>query len=262
MAEYARDKVAIVTGAGRGIGRGIAVALADVGMQVVVASRSESSVKSAVDEIEAAGGVAHGLQVDIGDRAAVFSMVERTIETFGRLDMLVNNAQGFGPAHAPASAPIIQPLETFDEDEWEHTIRTGLTATLWAMKAAFPHMKEHGGRIVNFASEFGMIGREGAAAYNSAKEGIRGLSRTAAREWGKYGITVNVITPMVRTSALEAFEVADPAGMEAVRNEIPLRRFGDPLRDAGGLAQFLASDASSYLTGMNFMLDGGHCMVP
>jgi 2-hydroxycyclohexanecarboxyl-CoA dehydrogenase len=256
------NKVAIVTGAGRGIGRGIALAYAAEGAKVVVASRSRGTVDSVTAEITASGGKALGLTVDVGDRVAVFQMVKNTVEAFGSIDILVNNAQGFGPASKPAGAPVLQPLENFDEDEWEHTFRTGATASLWAMKAAFPHMKERGGKIINFASEFGIIGAEGAAAYNCTKEAIRALTRTGAREWGKYNINVNVISPMVRTDALETYERADPDFMRMMLNQVPLRRFGDPLRDAGGLAIFLASAESDYITGMNFMLDGGHCMFP
>jgi 2-hydroxycyclohexanecarboxyl-CoA dehydrogenase len=255
-------KVAIVTGGGRGIGRGIAKAFAAEGAKVIVASRSLGTVEGVVGEIRAAGGTALGLTVNVGDRAAVFDMVARSVEVYGPVDILANNAQGFGPSSKPAPAPVMQPLESFDEDEWEHTFRTGVQATLWGMKAVFPHMRDRGGKIINFASEFGIVGFAGAAAYNSNKEAIRGLSRTAAREWGQYGININVITPMVRTDALEAFERADPDGMKAMIQQIPMRRFGDPQRDAGPLAVFLASAESDYLTGMNLMLDGGHCMFP
>ena len=255
-------KVAIVTGAGRGIGRGIARAFAAEGAKVMVASRSSHTVSEVVAEIEASGGTARGVTVDVGDRGAVFAMVDRTLAEFGSVDILANNAQGFGTAAKPASAPVIQPLETFDEDEWEYTYRTGVRATLWGMKAVFPHMKGRGGKIINFASEFGIMGYAGSAAYNSCKEAIRGLSRTAAREWGPQGINVNVITPMIRTDAMETFERADPEGMAAMTLTIPLRRFGDPLKDAGPVAVFLASSESDYLTGMNIMLDGGHCMFP
>jgi len=257
-----RDKVAIVTGASRGVGRGIALALAGEGAKVVVASRSQAGIDAVVEEIQTAGGKAHAVTVDVGNRDAMFSMVGRTVAVFGPVDILVNNAQGFGSADAPASAPVIQPLENYDEADWDYTFRTGVQATLWGMKAVFPHMKDRGGKIINFASEFGMIGFEGAAAYNSNKEAIRGLSRTAAREWGKYGINVNVITPLMRTDALETFERTDPEGMKAMIQTVPMRRFGDPLKDAGSAAVFLSCRESDYLTGMNFMLDGGHCMVP
>lgn len=256
-----QDKVAIVTGAGRGIGRGIALAFAGQGARVVVSSRSRATVDEVVAEIRAAHGTAIGMAVDVGDREAVCRMVDETVQAYGAVDILVNNAQGFGPARRPASAPVIQPLETFDEDEWEHTFRTGVQATLWGMKAVFPHMKTRGGKIINFASEFGIVGNPGSAAYNSNKEAVRGLSRTAAREWGPYGINVNLIVPMVRTDAMETLERADPDGMRAIAQQIPLRRFGDPLKDAGPVAVFLACADSDYLTGMNVMLDGGHCLL-
>lgn len=256
-----QDKVAIVTGAGRGIGRGIALAYAKEGARVVVSSRSSAAVERVVAEICADKGKAIGMAVDVGDREAVFRMVEEAVQAYGAVDILVNNAQGFGPARSPAPAPVIQPLETLDEDEWEHTFRTGVQATLWGMKAVFPYMKARGGKIINFASEFGIAGNPGSAAYNSNKEAVRGLSRTAAREWGPYGINVNLIIPMVRTDAMEALERADPDGMRAITQQIPLRRFGDSLKDAGPVAVFLACADSDYLTGMNVMLDGGHCLL-
>ena len=256
-----KEKVAIVTGAGRGIGRGIALAYAREGARVVVSSRSRETVDQVVSEIQASSGTAIGMAVDVGDREAVFRMVDEAAKTFGSIDILVNNAQGFGPARKPAAAPVIQPLETYDEEEWEHTFRTGVQATLWGMKAVFPHMKCRGGKIINFASEFGIVGNPGSAAYNSNKEAVRGLSRTAAREWGQYGINVNLIVPMVRTDAMETLERADPEGMRAITQQIPMRRFGDPLKDAGPVAVFLAAKDSDYLTGMNVMLDGGHCLL-
>jgi NAD(P)-dependent dehydrogenase (short-subunit alcohol dehydrogenase family) len=114
------------------------------------------------------------------------------------------------------------------------------------MKAVFPWMKDRGGKIINFGSSLGQIGGEGTAAYNATKEAIRALSRTAAREWGKYKINVNVINPAVVT--------------DAMLGQVPLRRWGDPVKDAGGLAVFLASSDADYLTGMTFQLDGGGSM--
>jgi 2-hydroxycyclohexanecarboxyl-CoA dehydrogenase len=122
-------------------------------------------------------------------------MVAKTASAFGTVDILVNNAQGFGTAQRPTPTPRLTALEDFDEEEWEYTFRTGALATLWGMKAVFPCMKDRGGKIINFGSSLGQIGGEGTAAYNATKEAIRALSRTAAREWGKYKINVNVINP-------------------------------------------------------------------
>ncbi|MBI2964249.1 MAG: SDR family oxidoreductase [Deltaproteobacteria bacterium] len=250
-------KVAIVTGAGRGIGRGIAIAYAREGAKVVVASRTKSTVDSVVEEIQAERGTALGIACDVGRRDDVFAMVAKTVSAFATVDILVNNAQGFGTERRRAPTPLPTPLEDLDEEEWEYTFRTGALATLWGMKAVFPCMKDRGGKIINFGSYLGQIGGEGTAAYNAAKEAIRALSRTAAREWGKYKINVNVINPAVMTDAMAGYFDAHPDEAEAVLRQIPLRRWGDPVKDAGGLAVFLASSDADYLTGMTFQLDGG-----
>jgi NAD(P)-dependent dehydrogenase (short-subunit alcohol dehydrogenase family) len=262
MNDDVKGKVAIVTGAGRGIGRGIALAYGAAGIKVAVVSRTQKTVDGVTEEIRKAGGTALGVTCNVGDREAVFAMVDRVARQLGRVDILVNNAQGHGPADNPAAAPVLQPLENFDESEWEHSFRTGVTASLWSMKAVFPHMKDRGGRIVNFGSAWGQLGNQGSAAYNANKEAIRGLTRTAAREWGKYRITCNVISPVVRTDAMMAVETAAPEHTAEALRHIPLGRWGDPVKDGGGLALFLASSQSDFLTGMTFMLDGGFCMYP
>jgi len=253
-------KTAIVTGAGRGIGRGIAVAYGREGANVVIASRTKSTVDSAVSEIEAEGGRAIGIACDVGRRDDIFAMVAKTASAFGTIDILVNNAQGFGTAQRPTPTPRLTALEDFDEEEWEYTFRTGALATLWGMKAVFPWMKDRGGKIINFGSSLGQIGGEGTAAYNATKEAIRALSRTAAREWGKYKINVNVINPAVVTDAMLGYLNAHPEQAQAMLGQVPLRRWGDPVKDAGGLAVFLASSDGDYLTGMTFQLDGGGSM--
>jgi NAD(P)-dependent dehydrogenase (short-subunit alcohol dehydrogenase family) len=255
-------KVAVVTGAGRGIGRGIALAYARAGAKVVVASRTQATVDRLVGEIQGDGGTAIGVTCDVGQRDQVFGLAERAHAAFGAIDILVNNAQAFGPAAKPSTTWILQPLESFDEDDWEHTYRTGLLGTLWGMKAVFPHMKANGGKIINMSSMAGQIGNAGSAAYNATKEGVRALTRTAAREWGKYQINVNVISPSVRTDALDEFELKNPEFIKTALMQVPLGRFGDPLKDAGALALFLASGDSDFITGMTFMLDGGLFMYP
>jgi NAD(P)-dependent dehydrogenase (short-subunit alcohol dehydrogenase family) len=255
-------KVAIITGAGRGIGRGIALTYGRAGAKVVVASRTQATVDRVVDEIKREGGTALGVRCDVGERAQVFRTVALAVETFGTVDILVNNAQAFGPPSKPSSVWILQPLEAFDEDDWEVTYRTGLLASLWGMKAVFPHMKGRGGKIINLSSMAGQIGYAGAAAYNATKEGVRALTRTGAREWGKYKINVNVISPSVRTDALDEFERKHPESIKASLANVPLGRYGDPIKDAGPLAIFLGSSDSDFITGMTFMLDGGLFMYP
>jgi NAD(P)-dependent dehydrogenase (short-subunit alcohol dehydrogenase family) len=255
-----RGKVAVVTGAGRGIGRGIAIAYARAGAKVLIASRTKFRVDQVVEEITKEGGTALGLECDVGERAQVFDMIEKTVKAFGAVDILVNNAQAFTKPGSGKGNANVQPLESFDEEDWETVYRTGLLATLWAMKAVFPHMKNRGGRIINFASPAAQMGLGGFAAYNATKEAIRGLSRTGAREWGKYSINVNIISPVVLTDGLaDVFEGQTDKIAAAAAPRI-IQRWGDPVADAGGLAVFLASPASSYLTGMTFMLDGGEHM--
>jgi NAD(P)-dependent dehydrogenase (short-subunit alcohol dehydrogenase family) len=252
-------RIAIVTGAGRGIGRAIAIAYAAAGAKVAVASRTPTTVESVVNEIERAGGEALGVVCDVGNAASVRTMVDKTAAAFGAVHILVNNAQGFGTPLNPKPAALPTPLEDLEDDEWDYTIRAGASAAFWAMKAAFPHMKTTGcGRIINMGSSSGLMGMEGNGSYNAAKEAIRALTRTAAREWGQYGITANVICPMVETDAMAAWKKARPDEFAAVAARVPVRRFGEPMRDVAPLAVFLAGDGASYLTGMTYMAEGGH----
>jgi NAD(P)-dependent dehydrogenase (short-subunit alcohol dehydrogenase family) len=131
------------------------------------------------------------------------------------------------------------------------------------MKAAFPHLKESGqGRLINFGSHWGLMGYEGSVAYNAAKEAIRGLTRTAAREWGKHGITCNVIVPAIETDALLEYKSHHPERMNAMVQTIPMRRYGDPVKDAGRIAVFIAGPDAAFLTGMTFNVNGGYFMYP
>jgi NAD(P)-dependent dehydrogenase (short-subunit alcohol dehydrogenase family) len=253
------DKVALVTGASRGIGRGIAEALAGAGARVVATSRSRSALDSVVDAITAAGGEAAALPCDVGDRDQVYGVVQDAAAAWGRLDILVNSAQGFGSAARPAASPVLHPLQDLDEEEWDYTYRTGPTATMWAMKASFEYLRRSGGTIINFASGQGLRGSEGSASYNCAKEAVRALSRTAAREWGRHGITVNVICPLVQTDATESYFAQRPGSEELVLAELPLRRMGKP-KDVGELAVFLAGSGAEFITGMTILIDSGKNM--
>ena len=256
--ESLRNKVAIVTGSGRGIGRGIALRYGAAGLKVAVASRTASTVEAVVNEIKAGGGTAIGIICDVGEQDQIKSVAQQTVEAFGAIDILANVAQGFGTPSEPAGSPVITPLEEYRDAEWEYTFRTGATATLWAMKAVFPHMKERGGRIINFGSKWGVEGYPGSAAYNATKEAIRALTRTAAREWGKYGIRVNCINPVIATDAAVAVSKDRPGLLDELVKLTPAGRLGEPYRDAGGLALFLVSEDSDFLTGHTFPLDGGY----
>ncbi len=238
-------RVVIVTGSGQGVGRGMANHLAKAGATVVVAEWNDEKMRRTCDEITEIGGKALGVEVDIQDRAQIDAMVAKTVETFGRVDAIINNAQTFRP-----NAPVAE-VDAADVDVF---YRSGVLGTLWAMQAVYPHMKAAGwGRVVNFGSSMGRVGGVGFGAYNASKEAIRGLSRTAAKEWAADGIIVNVIAPAAappRALGSEHYE-------EFMRT-CPMGRNGDPELDIGPIALFLCSDACRYLTGQTFMVDGGN----
>jgi NAD(P)-dependent dehydrogenase (short-subunit alcohol dehydrogenase family) len=250
-------KVAVVTGAGRGIGRGIALRLAKEGAHVVVASRTEGTVNQVVDEIKATSKSALGITVDVGSPDQVIAMVDQTVKAFGTVDVLVNVAQSWGTPASRSMSPPKTPFEDISEEEWDYTFQTGFKGTLYGMKAVLPFMKnQRRGRIINFGSPVALSGRPLMAAYNMTKEAIRSLTLTAAHELGPYAITVNCILPAILTEAL-ADNRKDPSQLEAFMKTLPMGHLGDPEHDAGGLTAFLASDDAAYLTGGTIILDGG-----
>src|SRR5260370_18526971 len=159
----------------------------------------------------------------MGIKSDVVDMVGFAVETYGSLDILVNNAQAWGTRDHPSGLPVPAPLESFDDAELDWTFDTGFRGTFWAMQAAFPHMRERGGRIINVASGYGMIGNAGTVGYNITKEAVRGLTRTAAREWGRHAITVNVVAPTAKTDSADEIERADPQGMAGAAAPPPPR---------------------------------------
>jgi len=250
-------KVAVVTGAGRGIGRGIALRLAKEGAHVVVASRTERTVNQVVNEIKATSKSALGITVDVGSPDQVIAMVDQTVKAFGTVDVLVNVAQSWGTPASKSMSPPKTPFEDISEEEWDYTFQTGFKGTLYGMKAVLPFMKnQRCGRIINFGSPVALSGRPLMAAYNMTKEAIRSLTLTAAHELGPYAITVNCILPAILTQAL-ADNRKDASQLEAFMKTLPMGHLGDPEHDAGGLTAFLASDDAAYLTGGTIILDGG-----
>jgi len=250
-------KVAIVTGAGQGIGKGIALAFAKEGARVVIAEINPETSAATAEEIRGLGHQALSVVCDVSIEEQVKAMVDKAAAEFGPIDILVNNAQSWtgGSAYHLGS-----PIESFPEDWWDLAFATGVKATLYCCKAVFPHMKDRGGKIINFASYMGLVGWEGSVDYNANKEAIRGFSRTAAREWGKYGINVNVISPAALTPAMIAFGMASPEKVEEMSKaleQLPLRRVGDPEKDIGPVVVFLASGDSDFVTGQTLHLDGG-----
>jgi NAD(P)-dependent dehydrogenase (short-subunit alcohol dehydrogenase family) len=244
-----QDKVAIVTGAGQGIGRGIAHRYAKEGAKVVVAEILEDLGRRTAEELGALGAQALFLATDVSRKADVERMITETVTRLGRLDILVNNAQAFTP---------LVPLEHKTDAMLDRSLDSGLRATFWAMQAALPHMKaQGGGRIINFGSRNGRDGAWYTSDYNATKEAIIGLSRSAAREWGQHNILVNVICPGAASPGYLAYKENNPEQAAQLEALIPLGRMGDPERDLGGVALFLASEDSQYLTGHVLYVDGG-----
>jgi NAD(P)-dependent dehydrogenase (short-subunit alcohol dehydrogenase family) len=250
MGDRLAGRVAIVTGAGMGIGRGIARRYAREGCRVVVAElRADLGARTAAEIRSELGGEARHLTVDVGRRDDVHRMVDDTIATEGRVDVLVNNAQGYTP---------LVPLEEKTDDMLARSLDSGLWATFWSMQAVFPHMRDqHFGRIINFCSLNGVTGAWFSVDYNATKEGIRGLTRSAAREWGQHNITVNAIAPGAASEGYRAWADRNPEQARAAVATIPLQRMGDPETDLGGVALFLATDDGSYITGHTLFADGG-----
>ncbi|CAB3721878.1 SDR family NAD(P)-dependent oxidoreductase [Paraburkholderia rhynchosiae] len=248
-----QDRVAIVTGGGQGLGLGIARALAMDGTNLVLTGRTEAKLRNAQNTLEALGVRVLVVPGDTRRRADAENAVALAIEHFGRIDALVNNAQ--------SSTPGV-PLEDVTDENWRETLESGLYGTLYFMQAVLPHMKrQQGGRIVNFASRTGIEGTQGFAPYAAAKEGIRGLSRVAAREWGAHGVTINVVCPAALTPSADAYLEANPTERARYLSEIAVGRFGDPEKDIGRVVAFLCSESAGYVTGQTINVDGGQSML-
>ncbi|EJM78794.1 SDR family NAD(P)-dependent oxidoreductase [Pseudomonas sp. GM55] len=235
-------KVAIVTGAGRGIGRATAKLFARDGAKVAVVSRTAENVAGVVAEIQAAGGIALGVVCDIADPAQIKGAVEKVVAEYGRIDILVNNA--FDPSVVSSS------VLDLSVEQLQRNLEMGPIAYLRTMQACYPHLKASGeGRVINFASLAGVIGLQGYAPYNMAKEAVRALTRSAAREWGADKITVNNVMPVADTWGGAGADMPAPTNA--------LGRYGSPEEDIAPVVLFLASKDAQFLTGYSLTPDGG-----
>jgi NAD(P)-dependent dehydrogenase (short-subunit alcohol dehydrogenase family) len=242
-------RIALITGAGQGIGRGIALAMAREGADVAVVELNKETAESTAEELRALGVRTLPIPCDVATRVACEAAVKATVAELGAVDILVNNA-GWSKAS-------IRLLDT-DDEQWRRTLDVNTMATFWFMQACHPHMVARGGgSIINFGSGSGTAGLPGEGPYAAAKEAIRGLSRVAANEWGADGIRVNVICPFANSPGMLAWSELDPRSYNATVRRIPLRRIGDCEQDVGRVAVFLASDDAAYVTNQTLMVDGG-----
>ena len=248
------ENVTIITGGGKGIGFGLAQAFAEAGSNLVITGRTLSRLESAKERLEAEYGVkVLPIVADGADEAAIKDVVAQTIATFGKITTLVNNAQV-----SKSGLPLIE----HTKEDLDLSIHSGLYAAFFYMRECHPYLKESKGSVINFASGAGLFGKLGQSSYAAAKEGIRGLSRVAAAEWGPDGIRVNVICPLAMTESLMEWKDNYPDLFAKTIQGIPLGRFADPKDDIGRVAVFLASEDAHYITGETITLQGGSGLRP
>lgn len=259
---FLTGKTAIITGAGRAvlsdgrcgsIGYGIATAYAKEGANLVITGRNVKKLEDAKEELERLYGIkVLAVQADVNagadNEAVVGNVVKQAVETFGSIDVLINNAQ------ASASGVTLADHTT---EQFDLALYSGLYATFHYMKACYPYLAKSKGSVINFASGAGLFGNYGQCAYAAAKEGIRGLSRVAATEWGKDGINVNIICPLAWTSQLEKFEQAYPDAFKANVKMPPMGHYGDAETEIGRVCVQLASPDFKFMTGETITLEGG-----
>ena len=249
-------RVAIITGGGKGggIGYGLSTAFAKEGCNLVITGRNTKKLDDAKEELERLYGVkVLACQADGGVEEQVAAGGQQAADTFGRIDFLINNAQN--------SASGV-PLAEHTKEQFDQAIYSGLYAAFFYMKHCYPHLKETKGSVVNFASGAGLFGKPGQSSYAAAKEGIRGMTRVAATEWGPDGINCNLICPLVMTDALKKWREEYPAVYEQTIKGIPAGRFGDPEKDIGRTAVFLCSEDAKYISGETITMQGGSGLRP
>ena len=226
--------------------------MAKEGAAVIVVGRTLDKCVRTVDEIHSFGGKALALACDVSKRDQVDEVVKQTIEAFGAIHILVNNAH--------ASRPMVSIAETTDKDM--AVSLKGMYGAWYFMQAGFPYLKQGRGKVINLGSVSGLRGDAGFAAYAVAKEGIRAMSRVAAREWGEYGVTVNVVCPFSDSPGIDYMIETNPDFIPTLTECTSLKRLGSSEKDVGRTVAFLASAAGDYITGQTINVDGGIWIVP
>lgn len=265
--EYRVDgKVAIVTGAGRGIGKAIALILAEAGADITVVARTKEQIEQTAGDIRKLGRKALAIPADVSQEDQVKKVVEQTISQFGKIDILVNNA-GIavskpvviipGAEIAGFTGKVSAQDEQTTLQEWRQIIDTNLTGAFIFAQAVGPYMmKQRKGKVINTSSTAADQGLPRISAYSASKAGLSTFTRCLASEWGPFNINVNAIAPGIIRTDMVAHHLENPKSKEAILQRIPLDRIAEP-RDVALLVLFLASEASDYLTGQIFTIDGG-----
>lgn len=249
MAELTKDKIALVTGAGSGIGRAAAQIFAREGAKVAAVDVNRASAEETVGMIREAGGEAFGLQADVSKAAEVEAMVDAVVETYGRLDCAFNNAGIEG---------VLASTADYTEADWAPVIAVNLTGVWLCMKYEIPRLLETGGgAIVNTSSAAGLLGAPRMPAYVASKHGVVGLTKTAALEYAKSGVRVNAVCPgVIDTSMVGRLKERRPRMFEKIVRGEPIGRIGQP-EEIAETAVWLCSDAASFVTGHAMSVDGG-----
>ncbi|ATH61243.1 MULTISPECIES: SDR family NAD(P)-dependent oxidoreductase [Staphylococcus] len=241
------NKIAIVTGGAGGIGSGIVRAYVKENAKVVIADIAEEKGQALSQELNNQGYDTFFIKTDLSNKASLQACVDRTIQTYGQIDILVNNA------HASRMNSFLN----ITEDDLNLSFNTGFYATFYLCQMVIPYLKETQGNIINFGSGAAVKGDKNQGAYVVAKEAIRGITRVIANEFGAFGINANVISPIAYSEGVDQWRKDNPEYYNQVVQGIPLQKFGDVEKDIGPVAVFLGSKDAQYITGQTVMVDGG-----
>lgn len=247
-------KVAVIAGGADGVGRGIAQRFASEGARIVIIDPDHAKAQYTLRALAAIPAEGIHIAADFGAKADMEKAVQQAGEAFGRIDILVNAVE-----HDTA----VTALENLADDRLMLTLTRELYGPLWTMRAALPYMKKQGGgHILNIVSVYGDSTWRALGDYNAASEAVKALTRTAAEEWGPYGVLVNAIMPAADTPAYQRYRAQQPERADQLVKNSALARMGDPARDIGGAAMFLVSESGRFITGHMVFADGGQHLTP